>query len=219
MYESRIRRESSSERKQFKLTNGYRRKMKTSYGSDPFIAIINQLLLDSSRHHLYAEEVFSEADFWKILNRSLEQNNGDINQLYLLVEKELRKFSLQQIIIFYRLFIRQRIRAYNWGIYQAFRLITGDPDEDSFDSFKDWLILDLMPFMPSCAQALEVVDAFIEHTEIIELKDSDFWDNYSVGDRIEELLPRALFRVTFKNARHAEIFDNIKWETAFDITQ
>lgn len=132
--------ERYSERKQLKIIKKFQREVKTNYRRDPFITIINQLSYDATGHHLFSEQVFGEVDFWKIINRSQEQSSGSIDGLYRLVEEEIRKLSLHQIIIFYRLFIINRIRSYKWGIYQAFRIITNYPDEESFDSFRGWLI-------------------------------------------------------------------------------
>ncbi len=129
----------SQSKRQSTLMKNYR-KMKTDFEGDPFITIINQLFYNETGYYLFDERILSETDFWRIINRSLEQSGGCINQMCRFVENELRKLSLHQIIIFYRLFIKNRILSYKWDLYQAFKLITNYHDEDSFDSFRNWLL-------------------------------------------------------------------------------
>ncbi len=89
----------------------------------------------------------------------------------------------------------------------------------NLEAFDEKQALNSMPSMPSCTRASELVEEFIKNTEIVELNDSDFWDHYDGGDLIEERLPTAVIQISLKNARYAALFDNVEWETAFDITQ
>lgn len=65
----------------------------------------------------------------------------------------------------------------------------------------------------------EIVEHFIESTEMVELKPNEFWKNYVGGDYDEEELPYVKVKVTLKEEKWAEKFDGGWWTTAFDITQ
>lgn len=65
----------------------------------------------------------------------------------------------------------------------------------------------------------ELLEQFIESSEIVELVNNDFWDNYEGGDFDEEELPYVKVRVTLKEEKWAARFDGVYYETAFDITQ
>lgn len=90
---------------------------------------------------------------------------------------------------------------------------------EEMDESDDYIMAKPEDIMPSCeAQEDEVVEAIVENAEIVELKDGDFWDNYTGQEVNEAELPTAVIRVKFKNPRLAELFDGEEWETSFDIT-
>lgn len=65
----------------------------------------------------------------------------------------------------------------------------------------------------------EALEVFIESSEVLEIRPTDFWEHYTGGDYDDSELPYVKFKVTFKSELWAEKFDNSSFETPYDITQ
>lgn len=64
----------------------------------------------------------------------------------------------------------------------------------------------------------ELLEQFIESSEIVELCTNDFWENWDGEEYEEDELPYVTVKVNLKEEKWAEKFDGIEYETAFEIT-
>lgn len=68
----------------------------------------------------------------------------------------------------------------------------------------------------SCVEP-EIVESFIESSEILELKPNDFWKGWNGEDYEDDELPTVKVKVTLKDERWAEKFDGTEWDSVFSI--
>ena len=78
--------------------------------------------------------------FWKILDRSRKNAEGDPEAQVDELEAELRKLSPEEIIEFDAIFRKHHQGAYDWALWGAAYIIGGGCSDDGFADFRGWLI-------------------------------------------------------------------------------
>jgi len=84
--------------------------------------------------------LLNENKFWEVINETLKKSNGDYELQQEILEKELKKLSLQEIIEFDNRFKELRGKANNWELWGAIYIINGGCGDDSFHYFREWII-------------------------------------------------------------------------------
>lgn len=85
-------------------------------------------------------ELMEEDLFWKIIQRTHSNSNGDFEVQISELEKELKKMNPEDIMKFDNRFYDFKDMAYNWNLWGAIYLIQGGCSDDSFNDFREWVI-------------------------------------------------------------------------------
>src|SRR5262245_46669811 len=88
------------------------------------------------------EEVRSmeQEQFWKLIQTSREESNGDCDSQVERLQELLTKLPPKEIIDFDRHLVRLRQEAYRWDLWGAAYLLNGGCSDDGFEYFRCWLI-------------------------------------------------------------------------------
>jgi hypothetical protein len=78
--------------------------------------------------------------FWKIIDSSRKQANGDPDAQLEFLSSRLAPLAPDEIVQFGRFFEEYHIRAYTWDLWGAAYLIGGGCSDDGFLDFRGWLI-------------------------------------------------------------------------------
>jgi hypothetical protein len=85
-------------------------------------------------------ELMPDDTFWRIITTTFDSSAGDFEVQQEELEKELRKLSPQDVILFDNKFRQLRGHLYNWELWGAIYIIHGGCSDDSFMDFRDWVI-------------------------------------------------------------------------------
>jgi hypothetical protein len=85
-------------------------------------------------------ELMSDDEFWKLIQLTFDNSEGDYDTQQDELTIELKKLSPQDIILFDNKFRQLRGLAYNWELWGAIYIIHGGCGDDSFTDFRDWVI-------------------------------------------------------------------------------
>jgi hypothetical protein len=78
--------------------------------------------------------------FWNTVERVHRDSRGDMDKKCELLEAELRRLPLEEILSFHRHFNECQDRAYTWELWAAAYIIGGGCSDDSFSDFRSTLI-------------------------------------------------------------------------------
>src|ERR1700712_1108510 len=87
-----------------------------------------------------SDELMNEDLFWMIIKTTKDNSRGDFEQQQVELEKELRKLTPDDIILFGNRFRYFRGQANTWELLGAIYLIHGGCGDDSFNDFREWVI-------------------------------------------------------------------------------
>jgi hypothetical protein len=86
------------------------------------------------------DALMEEDRFWKIIERTKENSNNDYEKQQSELESELRKLTLDELILFGNRFRYFRGHANTWELWGAIYIIHGGCGDDSFNDFREWVI-------------------------------------------------------------------------------
>lgn len=78
--------------------------------------------------------------FWNIVEQVHHDSRGDMDKKCELLEAELRRLPLDELLSFHRHFDECQDRAYSWELWAAAYIIRGGCSDDSFSDFRATLI-------------------------------------------------------------------------------
>ncbi len=78
--------------------------------------------------------------FWKIIDASRENAQGDLDAQIEALRKQLQDLSPAEIVKFQEIFDAYWLRAYCWDLWGAAYIIGGGCSDDGFMDFRAWLI-------------------------------------------------------------------------------
>ncbi|ANE53574.1 hypothetical protein SY85_17710 [Flavisolibacter tropicus] len=81
-----------------------------------------------------------EGQFWRIIQTAKDSAIGDYEQQQEELANELRKLTLDNIILFGNRFRYFRGQANTWELWGAIYIIHGGCGDDSFNDFREWVI-------------------------------------------------------------------------------
>lgn len=84
--------------------------------------------------------IFSEADFWNIIERTKKSSEGDSEYQAELVTELLQSRPISEIIEFDNIFSELHRKSYRSDWWGAAYLINGGCSDDGFDYFRAWVI-------------------------------------------------------------------------------
>lgn len=84
--------------------------------------------------------LMDEDQFWKIVQTTKDNSNGDFEEQQVELAKELRKLKPNDIILFGNRFRYFRGQANTWELWGAIYIIHGGCGDDSFNDFREWVI-------------------------------------------------------------------------------
>ncbi len=87
-----------------------------------------------------SDELIDEAQFWKIIETTESNSNGDFEEQQKELANELRKLTPDGIILFDNRFRYFRGQANTWNLWGAIYIIHGGCGNDSFNDFREWVI-------------------------------------------------------------------------------
>jgi len=87
-----------------------------------------------------SDKLMDEDRFWSIIQRTKENSEGDYEQQYEELAKQLHKLTPDEIILFGNRFRFFRGQANTWELWGAIYIIHGGCDDDSFNDFREWVI-------------------------------------------------------------------------------
>ncbi len=84
--------------------------------------------------------LMEEEQFWKIIQTTKHNSNGDFEEQQEELANELRKLTPDDIILFGNRFRYFRGQANTWELWGAIYIIHGGCGDDSFNDFREWVI-------------------------------------------------------------------------------
>jgi Protein of unknown function (DUF4240) len=78
--------------------------------------------------------------YWNIIANVHQAAEGDMDKKCKLLEVELRRLSLDEVLSFHAQFYECQDRAYSWELWAAAYIIGGGCSDDSFSDFRSTLI-------------------------------------------------------------------------------
>ncbi len=87
-----------------------------------------------------SDKLMDEDPFWKIIQTTKDNSNGDFEEHQKELAKELRKLTPDNIILFGNRFRYFRGQANTWELWGAIYIIHGGCGDDSFNDFREWVI-------------------------------------------------------------------------------
>jgi len=87
-----------------------------------------------------SDNLIDEDKFWKIIQTTKDNLNGDFKEQQEKLANELRKLAPDDIILFGNRFRYFRGQANTWELWGAIYIIHGGCGDDSFNDFREWVI-------------------------------------------------------------------------------
>jgi len=87
-----------------------------------------------------SDALMDESQFWTIIQNSYDKAGGKYDAQMGTLASQLRKISLQDLILFDNRFRQLRGQAYTWPLWGAAYIIHGGCSDDGFMDFRSWLI-------------------------------------------------------------------------------
>jgi hypothetical protein len=87
-----------------------------------------------------SDKLMDEDQFWKIIQTTKDNSNGDFEEQQEELTNELRKLTPDDIILFGNRFRYFRGQANTWELWGAIYIIHGGCSDDSFNDFREWVI-------------------------------------------------------------------------------
>lgn len=87
-----------------------------------------------------SDKLMDEDQFWKIIQTTKNNSNGDFEEQKEELAKELFKLTPDDIILFSNRFRYFRGQANTWELWGAIYIIHGGCGDDSFNDFREWVI-------------------------------------------------------------------------------
>jgi hypothetical protein len=87
-----------------------------------------------------SDKLMDEDQFWKIIQTTKDNSNGDFEEQQEELTNELRKLTPDDIILFGNSFRYFRGQANTWELWGAIYIIHGGCSDDSFNDFREWVI-------------------------------------------------------------------------------
>jgi Protein of unknown function (DUF4240) len=87
-----------------------------------------------------SDKLMGEEQFWKIIQTVKENSQGDYEQQYEELAKQLHTLTPDDIILFANRFRFFRGQANTWELWGAIYIIQGGCGDDSFNDFREWVI-------------------------------------------------------------------------------
>ncbi len=87
-----------------------------------------------------SDKLMDEDQFWKIVQTTKDNSNGDFEEQQEELANELRKLTPDDIILFGNRFRFFRGQANTWELWGAIYIIHGGCGDDSFNDFREWVI-------------------------------------------------------------------------------
>lgn len=87
-----------------------------------------------------SSKLLDEDVFWKIIEITKNESNGNYEQQQEELQNELRKLNPDDIILFGNRFRFFRGQANTWELWGAVYIIHGGCGDDSFNDFREWVI-------------------------------------------------------------------------------
>lgn len=87
-----------------------------------------------------SDKLMDEDQFWKIIQTTKDNSNGDFEEQQEELANELRKLTPDDIILFGNRFRYFRGQANTWELWGAIYIIHGGCGDDSFNDFREWVI-------------------------------------------------------------------------------
>lgn len=78
--------------------------------------------------------------FWNLIEKIHRDSRGDMDKKCTLLETELRRLPLEEVVSFGAHFDAFHDRAYSWELWAAAYIINGGCSDDSFSDFRSTLI-------------------------------------------------------------------------------
>ena len=78
--------------------------------------------------------------FWTIVEKVHRASDGDMDRKCQLLDAELRRLPLEEVVSFHNHFDDCKDRAYNWELWGAAYIIGGGCSDDAFSDFRSTLI-------------------------------------------------------------------------------
>ncbi|WP_264552032.1 DUF4240 domain-containing protein [Flavobacterium sp. N2038] len=92
--------------------------------------------IDSSAFEILMEEDL----FWKIIQKTKDNSNGNFEEQQEELANELRKLTPDELILFDNSFRNFRGLANTWELWGAIYIIHGGCSDDNFIDFREWVI-------------------------------------------------------------------------------
>jgi hypothetical protein len=87
-----------------------------------------------------SDKLMDEDQFWKVIQTTKDNSNGDFEEQQEELANELRKLTAGDIILFGNRFRFFRGQANTWELWGAIYIIHGGCSDDSFNDFREWVI-------------------------------------------------------------------------------
>ena len=84
--------------------------------------------------------MMDEREFWRLIDRSREAANGDVERQSAELRALLEGRSREELEGFARRYETLEWESYHWDVWAAGYLLAGGMSDDSFDYFREWLI-------------------------------------------------------------------------------
>lgn len=82
----------------------------------------------------------NETIFWDLIQKSLEESEGDLDAQYTILVTKLAALSEKEILEFDKIFNKHHVESYTSDLWGAAYIINGGCSDDGFDYFRGWLI-------------------------------------------------------------------------------
>lgn len=82
----------------------------------------------------------NNAAFWKIIDESLEEAEGDLDEQMEFLGEALEELDPEEIVEFDRIFLEYWVKAYTWDLWAAAYILGKGCSDDEFVDFLGWLI-------------------------------------------------------------------------------
>ena len=156
-----------------------------------------------------SESFIDEDKFWQIIKttKDIAKNNFEKQQVEL--AKELKKLTLDEIILFGNRFRFFRGKANTWELWGAIYIIHGGCGDDSFNDFREWVIGQGKEFY---YKTIEDPETLVEVDSAL-IEDSD-WEGlgYVAAETFEKLTGKEMpypFKENFETT-------GVEWEEESD---
>jgi Protein of unknown function (DUF4240) len=93
-----------------------------------------------NKNFTYTDTLMDEDQFWRIIQTTKNNSNGDYEQQQEELANELHKLTPNEIVLFGNRFRFFRGQANTWELWGAIYLIQGGCGDDSFNDFREWVI-------------------------------------------------------------------------------